>query len=204
MRLAIFFLILILIAPRAMGAETVRIVALGDSLTAGYGLEAGEDFATKLQEALVTDGIQAKVDNAGVSGDTSAGGLARLDWAIQGEPAPDLVIVALGANDMLRGIDPSVTKKNLSAIIDRLKAKNIPVLLVGMKSPVNMGAFFQGKFDKIYAELSTEHDIPLHPFFLQDVAMKADLNLADGMHPNQKGISIMVQGILPAVKKTLK
>lgn len=204
MRLAVFFLILTLFGPRAMGAETVRIVALGDSLTAGYGLEAGEDFATKLQEALVTDGIEAKIDNAGVSGDTSAGGLARLDWAIQGEPAPDLVIVALGANDMLRGIDPSVTKQNLSAIIDRLIAKNIPVLLVGMKSPVNMGTFFQGKFDKIYTELSKEHDIPLHPFFLQDVAMKADLNLADGMHPNQKGISIMVKSILPTVKKTLK
>ncbi len=204
MRIALFFLIFC-IFPMAVKAEApLRIVALGDSLTAGYGLESGQDFATKLQEALIADGISVKIDNAGVSGDTSAGGLARVDWATAGDPSPKLVIVALGANDMLRGIDPDVTRKNLAAILDRLKEKNIPVLLAGMRSPTNLGPFFRGKFDKMYRELAREYDVPLYPFFLEGVAMNAELNLSDGIHPNQKGIAIMVENILPSVKKALK
>ncbi len=199
----IFSFFLLLFTPMSAKAQD-RIVALGDSLTAGYGLEAGEDFATRLQEALIADGIPVKIDNAGVSGDTSQGGLNRVDWAIQGEPAPKLVILALGANDMLRGIDPAVTKANLSGILDKLKAKDIPVLLVGMRSPANLGPFFRGKFDKMYRELADEYDVPLYPFFLDGVAMKQELNLSDGMHPNQKGIAIMVEKILPTVKKALK
>lgn len=203
MRILIFLMILTVFSAHAASAAPLRIVALGDSLTAGYGLEAGEDFATKLQQALIAEGVEVKIDNAGVSGDTTAGGLARLDWAVQGEPAPDLVIVALGANDMLRGVDPAETKKNLAAILDALKAKNIPVLLAGMRSPMNMGPLFRGKFDKVYSELAKEYDVPLYPFFLKGVAMNADLNLPDGMHPNQKGIDIMVENILPSVRKAL-
>lgn len=204
MRSALFFMLLCLFPLHAKAEAPKRIVALGDSLTAGYGLEAGQDFATKLQEALIEDGVYVKIDNAGVSGDTSAGGLARVDWATAGEPKPDLVIVALGANDMLRTIDPSVTRKNLAGILDKLKAKDIPVLLAGMRSPTNLGPLFRGKFDKMYRDLAKEYDVPLYPFFLEGVAMNKELNLGDGIHPNQKGIAIMVENILPSVKKALK
>lgn len=206
MPIALFFIAFALfISPvSAKDNDTLRLVALGDSLTAGYGLESGQDFATRLQESLVADGLAVRVDNAGVSGDTSAGGLARLDWAVDGDPSPALVIVALGANDMLRGVDPTVTKKNLSDILNKLKEKNIPALLVGMRSPVNMGVLYQGKFDKIYPELAKEHGVAFHPFFLDGVAMKADLNLADGIHPNEKGIAVMVEKMKPSVKSALK
>lgn len=207
MRAALFFAILAILPVLpilAHAAEPARIVALGDSLTAGYGLESGQDFATKLQEKLIAEGISVKVDNAGVSGDTSAGGLSRVDWAVDGTPVPKLVIVALGANDMLRGVDPATTKKNLEGILDKLKAKKIPVLLVGMRSPTNLGPFYQKKFDKIYDELADDYDVPLYPFFLEGVAMRADLNQGDGVHPNQKGVAIIVDNIFPAVKKALE
>lgn len=203
MRLLLFFALMTMISAPAF-AQTKRIVALGDSLTAGYGLQSGEDFATKLQESLIEQGLDVKIDNAGVSGDTSAGGLARIDWAIEGEQKPDLVLVALGANDMLRGIDPAVTKGNLSKILTKLKEKEIPAFLIGMRSPTNMGPFFRGKFDKVYKELADEYDVPLYPFFLDGVAMKADLNLEDGMHPNTKGVAVIVEKITPAVKKALQ
>lgn len=189
--------------PEAVAAQQ-RIVALGDSLTSGYGLPAGEDFATKLEQALHKNGHNVKIDNAGVSGDTTAGGLNRLEWAVSGDPKPSLVIVALGANDMLRGLDPALAKQNLSKIITTLEEKNIPVLLVGMKSMITMGPFYRGKYDKIFPELAKEHTIPLHPFFLEDVAMKPELNLEDGIHPNEKGIAVMVENILPLVEKTIK
>ncbi len=203
MRLFLFFALMTMISTPAL-AQTKRIVALGDSLTAGYGLQSGEDFATKLQESLVKEGLDVKIDNAGVSGDTTAGGLARIDWAIEGAQKPDLVLVALGANDMLRGIDPAVTKDNLSKILTKLKDKNIPAFLIGMRSPTNMGSFFRGKFDKVYKELADEYDVPLYPFFLDGVAMKTEYNLEDGIHPNTKGIAIIVEKITPAIKKTLK
>ena len=203
MRLFLFFALMTMISTPAF-AQTKRIVALGDSLTAGYGLQSGEDFATKLQESLIQDGLDVKIDNAGVSGDTTAGGLARVDWAVEGAQKPDLVIVALGANDMLRGIDPGVTKDNLSKILTKLKEKDIPVFLIGMRSPTNMGPFFRGKFDKVYKELAEEYDVVLYPFFLDGVAMKADLNQEDGIHPNTKGVAVMVEKIAPSVKKALK
>jgi acyl-CoA thioesterase-1 len=206
MRSALFFAILALSLPfsiNAHAADPVRIVALGDSLTAGYGLESGQDFATKLQEKLISEGIQATVNNAGVSGDTSAGGLSRVDWAVDGEPKPNLVIVALGANDVLRGLDPSVTKKNLKGILEKLKDKKIPALLVGMRSPINLGLIYQVKFDKLFVELADEYHVPLYPFFLDGVAMRSDLNQGDGIHPNQKGVAIIVNKIYPAVKKAL-
>lgn len=207
MRAALLFVVLAISAVfsvKVQAASPIRIVALGDSLTAGYGLESGQDFATKLQEKLISEGIEAKVDNAGVSGDTSAGGLSRVEWAVGGEPKPNLVIVALGANDMLRGLDPAVTQKNLAGILDKLKEKKIPVLLVGMQSPMNLGPAFQGKFDRIYKELADQYDVPLYPFFLKGVAMNAEYNQADGIHPNQKGVAIVVDTIFPSVKKALE
>lgn len=207
MRAALFFVILAILpvfSYKAQAGGPVRIVALGDSLIAGYGLETGQDFATKLQEKLVSEGIEAKVDNAGVSGDMSAGGLSRVEWAVEGAPKPALVIVALGANDMLRGMAPNVTKKNLAGILDKLKDRKIPVLLAGMRSPTNLGPLFQTKFDRIYKELADEYDVALFPFFLEGVAMRAEYNQGDGTHPNQKGVSIMIDNILPSVKKALK
>lgn len=184
-------------------ADTKRIVALGDSLTAGYGLQAGEDYATQLQEALKAKGYDVKVDNAGVSGDTAAGGLSRLSWAISGEPKPDLVIVALGANDMLRGIDPATTKKNLSSILSALKEKQIPAVLYGMKAPLNLPASYRGKFNAIYPDLSKEFSTPLYPFFLEGVAMNSKLNLEDGIHPTKEGIALMVGKTAPLIEKSL-
>lgn len=204
MRVLALLLVLFTFPLTAQADAPMRVVALGDSLTAGYGLETGEDFATKLQEALIADGINVKIDNAGVSGDTTAGGKSRLEWAIAGDTKPRLVIVALGANDMLRGLDPKVTKKNLGAILAELKKREIPALLVGMKSPTNLGPLFRSKYDKIYPELAKEYDVPLYPFFLDGVAMKADLNLDDGIHPNTKGIAVIVKNILPDVKDALE
>ena len=204
MRALLLSMVLFAFSTPALADAPMRVVALGDSLTAGYGLQTGEDFATKLQEALIADGVNVKIDNAGVSGDTSAGGKSRLEWAVSGEVKPSLVIIALGANDMLRGLDPKVTKENLSAILAELKKKEIPALLVGMKSPTNLGPLFQSKYDKIYPELAKEYDVPLYPFFLDGVAMKADLNLDDGIHPNTKGIAVIVKNILPDVKDALE
>lgn len=202
MRLAALFFILLIFAFPAQAAPQ-RVVVLGDSLTSGYGLQGGEDFATKLQEALQADGMDVKVENAGVSGDTTAGGKARLEWSIQGDQAPDLVMVALGGNDMLRGLDPTETRANLTAILDTLKQRKIPVLLVGMKASMNMGEEYRAKFEVIYDDLAKQYDVAYYPFFLEGVAMDPKLNQQDGMHPNIKGIAVIVQNILPLVKKQL-
>lgn len=202
MRLSALFVLLLLFSLPAQAAQK-RIVVLGDSLTAGYGLQGGEDFVSKLQEALTRDGLDVKIDNAGVSGDTTAGGLARLDWAVQGEPAPDLLVVALGGNDMLRGIDPAETRKNLSAILAAMKAKDIPVLLAGMKAPLNFGLSYKKTFEGVYDDLAEEYDVAYYPFFLKGVAMKQDLNLPDGIHPNTKGIAVMVKNMLPVIRDAL-
>ncbi len=203
MRLPILF-VLMMISTWPAQAATKRIVALGDSLTAGYGLQGGEDFATKLQEALIADGVDVKIDNAGVSGDTTAGGLARLEWATQGDPKPDLVIVALGANDMLRGIEPDEARKNLSSILENLKAKGIPAFLVGMKAPTNMGGDYKKSFEAIYPDLAKKYDVPFYPFFLEGVATRQDLNLPDGIHPNTKGVAIIVEKMTPALIEAIK
>lgn len=206
MRVLAFFALFMMISAGARAADPaqMRVVVLGDSLTAGYGLQRGEDFVSQLQAALIADGLNVKIDNAGVSGDTSAGGKARLDWAVAGEPKPRLVLVALGGNDLLRGLDPEVTRANLDYILKELKARNLPALLIGMKSPTNLGPFFQRKFDKIYPDLADEYDVELYPFFLEDVAMKPDLNQADGIHPNVAGVGVMVKNILPLVKDALE
>ena len=194
-------------APAAETGKPLRIVALGDSLTAGYGLESEKDFASQLEKALKAEGYNVKVENAGVSGDTTAGGLSRLEWALaveDGEPKVRLMIIALGANDLLRGVDPRVTRENLEAILTELKDREVRGLLVGMQSPGNMGPTFQRRYDKIFPAVAEKYDVPFYPFFLEGVAMKPEFNLADGMHPNAAGVAIMVKNILPTVKEALK
>jgi len=181
----------------ARGADTIRILALGDSLTAGYGLRAADGFTAQLQTTLRQQGFDVDIVNAGVSGDTTTGGLARLDWALADNP--DAVILELGANDGLRGIDPSLTRANLGAILAKLKQNERPVLLTGMYAPVNMGPEYVEQFNRIYPELAAEYDVPLYPFFLDGVATIAALNQDDGIHPTREGVAVIVGKILPYV-----
>lgn len=190
-------LAMLFLAVLPAAAAPLSIVALGDSLTAGYGLAAGEDFATRLEAALVASGIDARVANAGVSGDTASAGAARVDWAVPDGAA--LVIVELGANDALRGIDPAVTRKALSDLLARLGARNLKALLVGMRAPPNMGEDYVRSFDAIYPDLAREHAVPLYPFFLDGVAGAPNLNQPDGMHPTAAGVEEIVRRILPVV-----
>ncbi|ESX87688.1 hydrolase GDSL [Mesorhizobium sp. LSHC412B00] len=188
-------------AISSVRAETFTIVGFGDSLMAGFGLGPGDGFTDKLQAALRANGHDVTVANAGVSGDTSSGGLARLDWSV-----PDgtrLVILELGANDMLRGVSPSITEKNLDDMLAKLKARKIAVLLAGMRAAPNLGADYQNAFDAIYPKLAAKYDVPLYPFFLDGVAGQSGLQLEDGLHPNPKGVAAMVERILPAVEKAI-
>lgn len=188
--------------PGSAIAAPVKIVALGDSLTAGYGLKEAEAFPAQLEAALKKRGLDVTVANAGVSGDTAAGGLARLDWSVP--DGTDAVILALGANDMLRGIDPAQTRKALDEAIARLTARKIEVLVAGMRAAPNLGADFSEKFDKIYPELAARHGVLLHKFFLDGVAGQRELNLPDGLHPTAKGVSILVERILPSVESLIE
>jgi acyl-CoA thioesterase-1 len=186
---------------RPASAEPVTIVGFGDSLMAGYDLAPGEGFTDQLQAALRADGHDVTIDYAGVSGDTTSGGLSRLDWSV-----PDgtrLVILELGANDMLRGLPPEIAEENLDAMMARLKERNIAVVLVGMLAAPNLGEAYRQAFDGIYPKLAAKYDAPLYPFFLEGVAGDPALQLADGMHPNAKGVDVMVRGILPTVEKAL-
>jgi acyl-CoA thioesterase-1 len=180
----------------------MTILVLGDSLTAGYGLAESEAFPAQLETALVAAGYAVRVINAGISGDTSAGGAARLEWSLA--DSPDLVILALGANDALRGLSPDQTRTNLAAIIERLKQRQISVLLAGMLAPRNMGENYYNSFDQIYPELAQEFGVPLYPFFLEGVAAQPELNLTDGIHPNTAGVQVMVARILPLVVELLE
>jgi acyl-CoA thioesterase-1 len=180
-------------------AAPVKILALGTSITQGYGLPPGTDFTVQLQAALKRGGIDAVVTNAGVSGDTSAGGLARLDWSLADHP--DAVILELGGNDMLRGIAPVETEKNLRAILSRLKAAHVPVLLTGMHAQRNLGADYVRQFDGMYPRLARDANVLFYPFILDGVALHPKLNQADGMHPNPAGVKVIVARILPVVKK---
>ena len=180
-------------------AAPVKILALGSSLTQGYGLPPGTEFTVQLQAALKKAGVDAVITNAGVSGDTSAGGLARLDWSLADHP--DAVILELGSNDMLRGIPPAETEKNLRAILDKLKAAHVNVLLTGMHAQRNLGADYVRQFDAIYPRLAKDANVLFYPFILDGVALNPKLNQADGMHPNPAGVRIMVARILPMVKK---
>ncbi|TIO74173.1 MAG: arylesterase [Mesorhizobium sp.] len=182
-------------------AGTFTIVGFGDSLTAGFGLGPGQGFTDRLQAALKAKGQDVAVANAGVSGDTTSGGLARLDWSV-----PDgtrLVILELGANDMLRGVSPDLAEKNLDAMLGKVRQRNIPVLLAGMRAAPNLGAEYQKAFDAIYPNLAAKYDVPLYPFFLDGVAGHPDLQLEDGLHPNPKGVDVIIERILPAVEKAI-
>ncbi|MGO3929061.1 arylesterase [Rhodopseudomonas pseudopalustris] len=184
----------------AQGAveRPLKLVALGDSLTAGYGLPASAAFPAKLQKALRDKGITVEISNAGVSGDTTSGGLARLDWSLPKDV--DGVILELGANDALRGIDPQVARQSLEEILKRLKARNIPVLLCGMYAPPNYGPQYAAKFNAIYPELAKQYEVPLYPFFLEGVATVERLNQPDGLHPTEAGVEAIVANILPTVE----
>ncbi|MEM9470384.1 MAG: arylesterase [Pseudomonadota bacterium] len=184
-------------------AETpFSIVALGDSLTAGYGLPPEDAFTTRLEQRLKQNGLNVEVVNAGVSGDTSKGGLARVDWSVP--DGSDLVIVELGANDALRGISPAETAKNLDAIVTRLKQRGISVLLAGMLAPPNMGKEYEDAFNAIYPELAEKHGVELYPFFLDGVAADPKLNQADGIHPNAAGTGVIVERLSPMVDKLVR
>ena len=182
-------------------ARPVQILALGSSLTQGYGLPPGTEFTTQLQQALKAQGIDADVINAGVSGDTSAGGLSRLGWSLASHP--DAVILELGSNDMLRGVPPSETEKNLREILSILTKDHIPVLFTGMQAQRNLGAEYVKQFDSIYPRLAKEFPVIFYPFFLDGVALDPKLNQADGMHPNPAGVKVIVKRILPDVKKLI-
>jgi acyl-CoA thioesterase-1 len=183
-------------------AEPVKIVAFGDSLSAGYELPENEGFPKQLEAALKAKGHNVVVENSSVSGDTSSGGLERLDWSIA--DGTKLVILELGANDALRGIDPALTRSNIDQMIQRLKARGIGVVLAGMLAPPNMGESYAVPFNAIYPELAASHAIALYPFFMEGVITKAELKLSDGLHPNGKGVALIVAGILPIIEAELQ
>jgi acyl-CoA thioesterase-1 len=179
----------------------IKIVAFGDSLTAGYQLPAQDAFPIQLEQALEGKGLAVEVANAGVSGDTSTGGLARLDWSVP--DGTDAVILELGANDMLRAIDPKVTRQALTEIVRRLKARNIEVLLCGMLATPNFGADYTSAFDAIYPDLAAQNGLLFYPFFLEGIVGDAKLNQGDGLHPTAAGVAKIVQGILPKVEELI-
>src|SRR5215467_14280515 len=193
---------LALVATCSRAAERpINIVAFGDSLTAGYGLAANESFPVQLQRALTAKGLAVNVVNAGVSGDTTTGGLARLDWSIP--DGTDGVILELGANDALRGFDPAITRKALDAMLHRLQERKISVLLCGMVAPPNMGAEYSRAFNAIYPDLAAQTGAILYPFFLTGVAADPKLNQRDGLHPTAAGVAVIVGHILPQVEELI-
>jgi acyl-CoA thioesterase I len=189
------------VAQGAAG-RSLKLVALGDSLTAGYNLPQSAAFPVVLERALKARGHNVEVANAGVSGDTASGGLARLDWSVP--EGTDAVIVALGANDMLRGLDPAVTRRALETIVTRLKERGIAVMLAGMYASRNLGADYARRFDAIYKDLAEKHGLVLYPFFLEGVAGDRSLNLPDGLHPTAKGVERIVEAVLPTVERFLR
>jgi acyl-CoA thioesterase I len=182
-------------------APTLKIIAFGDSLVAGLGVATEAAFPSVLQEKLRAEGYNVAIINAGVSGDTTSGGLARLDWTLAG--GADGVILELGANDMLRGIDPDITKAALDAMLAKLKAMNIKVLIAGMKATPSLGPEFKSRFDAIYPELAKKYDLPLYPFFLEGIAGDPSVKQPDGLHPNPAGVQRIVASILPTVRSFL-
>ncbi len=189
-------------AAAASSNKPIKMVVLGDSLSAGYQLPAAAAFPVRLQKALKAKGIEVDMINAGISGDTTSGGLGRLDWSVP--DGTQAVIVELGANDALRGTDPKVTRAALTDILTRLKARNIAVLLCGMYAPPNYGAEYSARFNAIYPDLAKTFKVPLYPFFLEGVATIAKLNQPDGLHPTAEGIDLVVKNILPTVEAFLR
>ena len=204
MHIAVLMLALMTVANPAWAETTkpIKLVVLGDSLSAGLGLPAQDAFPAKLQKALQTKGIAVDMINAGVSGDTSSGGRDRLDWSVP--DGTEGVIVELGANDAMRGIDPDLTRAALTDIVGRLKARKIAVMLCGMLAPPNFGADYGARFNSIYPDLAKQFDVPLYPFFLDGVAADAKLNQADGIHPTAEGVDIVVNNMLPTVEAFLR
>jgi acyl-CoA thioesterase-1 len=190
-----------LVGTASAAERTIKMVALGDSLTAGFQLPGSAAFPVQLEQALRAKGLAVEVANAGVSGDTSSGGLARLDWSVP--EGTDAVILELGANDMLRGVDPKVTRDALSEIVRRLKARHIEVLLCGMLAAPNLGADYGRAFDAIYPELAAANDLLLYPFFLDGVVADPKLHIGDGLHPTGEGVAKIVAGILPKAEALL-
>jgi acyl-CoA thioesterase-1 len=204
MHIAVLMFALMTVANPAWAEATkpIKLVVLGDSLSAGLGLPAQEAFPAKLQKALQTKGIEVDMTNAGVSGDTSSGGRDRLDWSVP--DGTEGVILELGANDAMRGIDPDLTRAALTDIVQRLKVRKIAVMLCGMLAPPNFGADYGARFNSIYPDLSKQFDLPLYPFFLDGVAADASLNQADGIHPTAAGVDIIVNNMLPTVEAFLR
>lgn len=188
-------------APAHAQTGPVKIAVLGDSLAAGYGIKPEQAFPARLEVALKAQGRNVTVLNQGVSGDTSAGGLDRLDWMLADKP--DIVLVELGANDALRGTDPKVTEKTLSAIVEKLKAANVTVWLAGMMAPRNLGSDYVAAFDGLYRRIADKYQVPLYPFILEGVAQDPALNQGDGIHPNPKGAQIIADRLLPFVTQNL-
>lgn len=187
---------------RAAAADAAtRILVFGDSLSAGFGLAPEQAFPVRLAARLKADGFTVEMANGGISGDTTSGGLARLDWALGNHP--DIVLLELGANDALRGIDPSLARSNLDAMLARLTAAHVKVLLIGMRAPGNWGADYRKSFDAIYPALAQKYGVPLYPFFLEGIALDEKLNQPDGLHPNEAGVAAIVMRIAPYVERLL-
>ncbi len=188
-------------AQTAQQAAPLKIVAFGDSLTAGYGLPAQDAFPAKLERALKAKGLNVEIENAGVSGDTASGGLSRIDWSIPDGTAA--VILELGANDMLRGIDPKLTREALDSILAKLKERNIAVLLCGMRAAPNLGGEYAQGFESIFKDLARKYDTVLYPFFLDGVTTQTKFVMRDGLHPNAAGVDVIVAGIMPKVEELI-
>ncbi|HYM98727.1 MAG TPA: arylesterase [Aestuariivirgaceae bacterium] len=201
MRLVSFLTLSIWLMTAAFAASPIKLVVFGDSLTAGFGINPAEAFPVKLEAALRQRGLDVIVENAGVSGDTAKQGLERLEWSLAQDA--DAVIVELGANDALRGVDPNETRKSLNEIIAKLRARATPVMIAGMLAPPNLGAAYKEHFDAIYPSLAREHGILLYPFFLEGIAGEPAFNLEDGIHPNPRGIDEIVKRMLPKVEEFL-
>ena len=195
----LLFAVVPMIGARA--AEPIRIVAFGDSLSAGYGLPADQAFPVRLERLLRAKGHTVTVANAGVSGDTTAGGRERIDWAVP--PATDAVILELGANDALRRLPTDRARANLDAIVTKLKGRGVEVLLAGMRAPRNLGVEYANDFDRIFPDLAEKHAVLLYPFFLTGIALKPKFNLADGLHPNAAGVDVIAERILPKVEELI-
>jgi acyl-CoA thioesterase-1 len=189
----------VFLLTQVASAQTITILALGDSLTAGYGLQPSDAFPVKLEQALKAKGHDVEVINAGVSGDTALDGLSRLDWALSEEV--DAAIVEFGANDALRGLQPAQAEAAIDGILGKLAEKKIPTLLAGMRAPPNLGPEYMASFDGMYARVAERHGALLYPFFLDGVAAEIKLNQADGMHPNAAGVDVIVARILPVVEE---
>ncbi len=200
-----FWIILAALFLSPAASAQISILAFGDSLTAGYELPPSDSFPAQLQTALRKKGMNVMVHNAGVSGDTTTGGRARLNWVLKGQKKkPDLIILELGANDSLRGIDPKITRANLDAMLASLKKSGHKVLIAGMLAPPNLGPEYSKSYNSIFPDMAKKYNMPLYPFFMDGVVLQPKLKLNDGMHPNKQGVGVIVQRILPSIEKALK